>query len=439
MELQDDTVCVEKRSSSGRVRGLSTRNGTHSGPSAEGTTTVSGTRQTLPIVVQVRKWSGTALCLIAHWQVKCVRVASGHYWSSPELRVRAACAYPHSRNAAAYHRYRRATCSQRRSRTYWYRATRGRKLNRPTACCLWSMAPQQTPWIRQRSGRNLLPVCQRNCRSPWCAIKPMDPQLVVTGSHIIITLCLLHHVPADQRPVHLHGEDAYVAAEDSGNARASGRSQTAYQPGNDGAVQSCEGQPLGGCFPLLIQMPIFLALYYMLMGSVELRQAPFALWIQVKFAGVEHVGVHTLIGLFRYRNRGGVYISVLVRYRYVVGLRGFKGRYRSYYQRLCSLISDTQYQNESFFMRVVRTGCSELRRQDRNRLGLAKSSLCLRNARSENSHQGEQFRRPGMVRMRFRQQVEDHRTAMTLQFQHIFAGASSGQGTTASLYGRYSS
>ncbi|MFC3393877.1 membrane protein insertase YidC [Brenneria rubrifaciens] len=37
--------------------------------------------------------------------------------------------------------------------------------------------------------------------------------------------------------------------------------------------------PLGGCFPLLVQMPIFLALYYMLMGSVELRHAPFALWI----------------------------------------------------------------------------------------------------------------------------------------------------------------
>ena len=52
---------------------------------------------------------------------------------------------------------------------------RGRKLNRPTACCLWSMAPQQTPWIRQRSGRNLSPVCPRNCRSPWCAIKPISP------------------------------------------------------------------------------------------------------------------------------------------------------------------------------------------------------------------------------------------------------------------------
>lgn len=38
--------------------------------------------------------------------------------------------------------------------------------------------------------------------------------------------------------------------------------------------------PLGGCLPLIIQMPIFLALYYMLMGSVELRHAPFILWIQ---------------------------------------------------------------------------------------------------------------------------------------------------------------
>jgi YidC/Oxa1 family membrane protein insertase len=37
--------------------------------------------------------------------------------------------------------------------------------------------------------------------------------------------------------------------------------------------------PLGGCLPLVIQMPIFLALYYMLMGSVELRHAPFVLWI----------------------------------------------------------------------------------------------------------------------------------------------------------------
>jgi len=37
--------------------------------------------------------------------------------------------------------------------------------------------------------------------------------------------------------------------------------------------------PMGGCFPILIQMPVFIALYWVLMESVELRQAPFVLWI----------------------------------------------------------------------------------------------------------------------------------------------------------------
>ncbi len=38
--------------------------------------------------------------------------------------------------------------------------------------------------------------------------------------------------------------------------------------------------PLGGCLPMLIQIPIFIALYWVLIESVELRQAPFMLWIQ---------------------------------------------------------------------------------------------------------------------------------------------------------------
>lgn len=36
---------------------------------------------------------------------------------------------------------------------------------------------------------------------------------------------------------------------------------------------------LGGCLPMLIQIPFFIALYYVLMGAVELRHAPFMLWI----------------------------------------------------------------------------------------------------------------------------------------------------------------
>lgn len=38
--------------------------------------------------------------------------------------------------------------------------------------------------------------------------------------------------------------------------------------------------PVGGCLPLLLQMPIFLALYWVLLESVELRHAPLALWIK---------------------------------------------------------------------------------------------------------------------------------------------------------------
>lgn len=37
--------------------------------------------------------------------------------------------------------------------------------------------------------------------------------------------------------------------------------------------------PLGGCWPVLIQIPVFIALYYVLLESVEMRQAPWALWI----------------------------------------------------------------------------------------------------------------------------------------------------------------
>jgi YidC/Oxa1 family membrane protein insertase len=37
--------------------------------------------------------------------------------------------------------------------------------------------------------------------------------------------------------------------------------------------------PLAGCWPLLIQFPVFIALYWVLLESVELRQADFALWL----------------------------------------------------------------------------------------------------------------------------------------------------------------
>ncbi|MBV9576077.1 MAG: membrane protein insertase YidC [Gammaproteobacteria bacterium] len=38
--------------------------------------------------------------------------------------------------------------------------------------------------------------------------------------------------------------------------------------------------PMSGCLPILIQIPVFIALYWVLVESVELRQAPFMFWIQ---------------------------------------------------------------------------------------------------------------------------------------------------------------
>lgn len=37
--------------------------------------------------------------------------------------------------------------------------------------------------------------------------------------------------------------------------------------------------PLGGCLPVIVQIPVFIALYWVLLASVELRHAPFMLWI----------------------------------------------------------------------------------------------------------------------------------------------------------------
>ena len=38
--------------------------------------------------------------------------------------------------------------------------------------------------------------------------------------------------------------------------------------------------PLGGCLPIVIQIPVFISLYYVLLSSVELRDAPWIFWVQ---------------------------------------------------------------------------------------------------------------------------------------------------------------
>ncbi|MBD3633526.1 MAG: membrane protein insertase YidC [Methylophaga sp.] len=55
--------------------------------------------------------------------------------------------------------------------------------------------------------------------------------------------------------------------------------------------------PLGGCLPILVQMPVFLAFYWVLVESIELRQADFMLWINDLTAMDPYFVLPVLFGL----------------------------------------------------------------------------------------------------------------------------------------------
>lgn len=55
--------------------------------------------------------------------------------------------------------------------------------------------------------------------------------------------------------------------------------------------------PMGGCLPILVQIPVFIALYWVLLGSVEMRHAPFILWIKDLSAVDPYYVLPILMGL----------------------------------------------------------------------------------------------------------------------------------------------
>ncbi|BCN94462.1 membrane protein insertase YidC [Thiomicrorhabdus immobilis] len=58
--------------------------------------------------------------------------------------------------------------------------------------------------------------------------------------------------------------------------------------------------PLGGCLPIFIQMPVFIALYWVLLYSVEMRQAPFMLWIEDLSAQDPYFILPVIMGITMY-------------------------------------------------------------------------------------------------------------------------------------------
>lgn len=58
--------------------------------------------------------------------------------------------------------------------------------------------------------------------------------------------------------------------------------------------------PMGGCLPILVQMPVFFALYWVLVETVEMRQAPFIFWIQDLTAKDPYYVLPVIMGVSSY-------------------------------------------------------------------------------------------------------------------------------------------
>ncbi len=55
--------------------------------------------------------------------------------------------------------------------------------------------------------------------------------------------------------------------------------------------------PMGGCLPVLVQIPVFISLYWVLLGTVELRHAPFALWLHDLSASDPYYVLPVIMGI----------------------------------------------------------------------------------------------------------------------------------------------
>ncbi len=68
--------------------------------------------------------------------------------------------------------------------------------------------------------------------------------------------------------------------------------------------------PAAGCLPILIQMPVFFALYKVLFVTIEMRHAPFFFWIR-DLSAMDHSNIFTLFGLLPWNTPSFLHLGVL--------------------------------------------------------------------------------------------------------------------------------
>src|SRR5256885_12371579 len=94
------------------------------------------------------------------------------------------------------------------------------------------------------------------------------------------------HLPAEARVLPAVGGERPLDGEDEDHAAAHQEPQETYKDDREKLgrammelYQREKINPVAGCLPIVIQIPVFLAFYWVLLESVEMRQAPFAFWI----------------------------------------------------------------------------------------------------------------------------------------------------------------
>lgn len=121
--------------------------------------------------------------------------------------------------------------------------------------------------------------------------------LAILASTIVIKL--LAAVPTRLFVLQVDGEDARACAEDEGNCGALRGRQATSAAGNPEAIQPEKVNPVAGCVPILMQIPVFFALYKTLSVTIEMRHAPFVGWIH-DLSARDPTSLFNLFGLLPY-------------------------------------------------------------------------------------------------------------------------------------------
>ena len=114
------------------------------------------------------------------------------------------------------------------------------------------------------------------------------------------------HVPARQPRVRIDDEDEEDLSRRSKSCRSASRTTASSCSRNMMALYRREKiNPMSGCLPMLIQIPVFFALYKVLFVTIEMRHAPFFGWIH-DLSAADPTNLFTLFGLlpFAHADRG---------------------------------------------------------------------------------------------------------------------------------------